>query len=107
MHTQRQYVTFAGECRADRGDIVRVVSQHVQDRPERFLLDLVEGFELHQRRTNPVARLSERARRVALVDGNQMFTRPGPRLIDAAEWLTGWLNDRPNIIPAGFPWEPF
>ena len=48
-----------------------------------------------------------RAGRVALVDGNQMFNRPGPRLIDAAEWLTGWLNDRPNIMPAGFPWEPF
>lgn len=44
-----------------------------------------------------------RAGKVAVVDGNQMFNRPGPRLIDAFEWLTGWLNDRPELIPAGFP----
>ncbi|MDX9910613.1 MAG: hypothetical protein RBS39_02140 [Phycisphaerales bacterium] len=44
--------------------------------------------------------------RVALVDGNQMFNRPGPRVIDAFEWLVGWLNDRPELTPEGFPWEP-
>ncbi|MBX3379598.1 MAG: ABC transporter substrate-binding protein [Phycisphaeraceae bacterium] len=43
--------------------------------------------------------------RVALVDGNQMFNRPGPRLVDAFEFLVGWLNNRPEIIPHGFPWE--
>ena len=42
---------------------------------------------------------------VAIVDGNQMFNRPGPRLVDAFEWLVGWLNDRPEAIPADFPWE--
>lgn len=47
-----------------------------------------------------------RAGRVALVDGNQMFNRPGPRLVDAFEWLVGWLNHRPEVIPSGFPWEP-
>ncbi|TVQ63737.1 MAG: cobalamin-binding protein [Phycisphaerales bacterium] len=46
-----------------------------------------------------------RAGKVAVVDGNQMFNRPGPRLIDAFEWLTGWLNDRPELIPPGFPWR--
>ncbi len=46
-----------------------------------------------------------RAGRVALVDGNQMFSRPGPRLVDAFEWLVGWLNGRPEMIPEGFPWE--
>lgn len=44
--------------------------------------------------------------RVALVDGNQMFNRPGPRVIDAFEFLVGWLNDRPELIPPDFPWEP-
>lgn len=48
-----------------------------------------------------------RAGRVAVVDGNQMFNRPGPRLVDAFEWLVGWLNDRPEVIPAGFPWRAF
>ncbi|MBL8990077.1 MAG: ABC transporter substrate-binding protein [Phycisphaerae bacterium] len=44
--------------------------------------------------------------RVALVDGNRFFNRPGPRLVDAFEFLVGWLNDRPELIPAGFAWEP-
>lgn len=44
--------------------------------------------------------------RVVVVDGNQMFNRPGPRLVDAFRWLVGWLNDRPELIPDGFPWEP-
>ncbi|MEC9372843.1 MAG: cobalamin-binding protein [Planctomycetota bacterium] len=42
---------------------------------------------------------------IALVDGNQMFNRPGPRLVDAFEWLVGWLNERPDLIPEGFPWR--
>jgi iron complex transport system substrate-binding protein len=46
-----------------------------------------------------------RAGRVAVVDGNQMFNRPGPRLVDAFEWLVGWLQGRPALIPAGFPWR--
>lgn len=47
-----------------------------------------------------------RANRVALVDGNQMFNRPGPRLVDAFEFLVGWLNRRPELVPASFPWGP-
>lgn len=47
-----------------------------------------------------------RAGRVALVDGNQMFNRPGPRLVDAFEWLVAWLNGLPHLMPTGFPWEP-
>ncbi len=42
--------------------------------------------------------------RVAVVDGNQMFNRPGPRLVDAFEFLVGWLQGRERIIPDGFPW---
>ncbi|MCU0688794.1 MAG: ABC transporter substrate-binding protein, partial [Phycisphaerales bacterium] len=37
-----------------------------------------------------------RAGRVAIVDGNQYFNRPGPRLVDALEFLIGWLHDRPE-----------
>lgn len=43
--------------------------------------------------------------RVAVVDGNQMFNRPGPRLVDAFEFLVGYLNDREELIPRGFPWS--
>ncbi len=42
---------------------------------------------------------------VALVDGNQMFNRPGPRLVDAFCWLVAWINDRPEMLPAEFPVE--
>ena len=40
---------------------------------------------------------------VMLVDGNAMFSRPGPRLLDAMEWMTSWLQDRPDLSPRHFP----
>lgn len=43
--------------------------------------------------------------RVALVDGSQMFNRPGPRLVEAFRWLVGWLHARPELVPACFPWR--
>lgn len=43
--------------------------------------------------------------RVAVVDGNQMFNRPGPRLVGAFEFLVGWLQGRPHLIPRDFPWR--
>lgn len=42
---------------------------------------------------------------IALVDGNQMFNRPGPRLVDAFEWLVGWLDGREALVPRDFPVE--
>eukprot|EP00850_Spirogloea_muscicola_P023641 SM000374S13837 [mRNA] locus=s374:60548:65025:+ [translate_table: standard] len=42
---------------------------------------------------------------VVLVDGNHMFNRSGPRIIDALEWLVAVLKDVPELIPAEFPWE--
>ncbi len=45
-----------------------------------------------------------RNNRVAVVDGNQMFNRPGPRVVDAQEFLVGWINDCPGLIPDDFPW---
>ncbi|KAJ3073037.1 hypothetical protein HDU98_002365 [Podochytrium sp. JEL0797] len=43
--------------------------------------------------------------RVCVVDGSQMFNRPGPRLVDALEFLVGFVWDKEELIPAGFPWE--
>lgn len=43
--------------------------------------------------------------RVALVDGNQHFNRPGPRLAEAFEFLVGFIQERPGVIPEGFAWE--
>ena len=40
---------------------------------------------------------------IVVVDGNRMFNRPGPQLVDAFRWLVGWLNDRPEVVPPGFP----
>lgn len=48
-----------------------------------------------------------KAGRVALVDGNQYFNRPGPRLVEALEFLVGWVNNVPGMIPEGFGWERF
>lgn len=43
--------------------------------------------------------------RVWVVDGNQMFNRPGPRLVDALEWLVAALYGAPELCPPGFPVE--
>ncbi|KAI8813527.1 hypothetical protein BJ742DRAFT_849377 [Cladochytrium replicatum] len=43
--------------------------------------------------------------RVIIVDGNQMFNRPGPRLVDCLEFLVGVLWDRPDVIPPDYPFE--
>lgn len=48
-----------------------------------------------------------REHRVAIVDGNQMFSRPGPRLVDALEWLVSYLQNRAEVAPSGFPWQAF
>lgn len=45
--------------------------------------------------------------RVAIVDGSQMFNRPGPRLVDAFRWLVGWLHGIDHLVPDRFPWEPW
>jgi iron complex transport system substrate-binding protein len=43
--------------------------------------------------------------RVWVVDGNQMFNRPGPRLVDALEWLVSMLYGMSEVCPVGFPAE--
>jgi len=43
------------------------------------------------------------AGRVALVDGDAMFNRPGPRLVDALEWLCSVLTEQPDRSPPDFP----
>lgn len=46
-----------------------------------------------------------RGAEVYAVDGNQMFSRPGPRLVEAFEFLVGILSGVPGLVPAGFPYE--
>lgn len=41
-----------------------------------------------------------------MIDGNAMFNRPGPRLVEAFRFLVGWLQDRPQLLPPAFPWRP-
>ena len=43
---------------------------------------------------------------IMLVDGNLMFNRPGPRLVDAFRWLVAWINDRLELHPKDFPVVP-
>ncbi|KAF9984967.1 hypothetical protein BGZ65_012075 [Modicella reniformis] len=49
--------------------------------------------------------MADRAITIALVDGNQMFNRSGPRLVECTEWLVMLLHNRPEFEPASFPWE--
>ncbi len=104
-----------GPQQAERraGKSVRVPAEVlVASRPEHLVLCPC-GRTLAQARADAASLVREawwselpavRTGRVAVVDGTQMFARPGPRLIDALEWLVGWLNDRPELMPRGFPW---
>lgn len=97
------------------GPSIRVdADQFIASRPEALIITPC-GLDLETIRRE-VSALTEQSwwaelpavqqGKVALVDGNQMFNRPGPRIVDAFEWLVGWLNDRPELIDADFPWEP-
>ncbi|KAK9759767.1 hypothetical protein K7432_016895 [Basidiobolus ranarum] len=46
---------------------------------------------------------TKNTKKIYLVDGSQMFNRPGPRLVDALEFCAGVILDQPNLIPEGFP----
>lgn len=102
----------AGERRA--GPSIRVTAEQlIESRPEAIVICPC-GVGLPDARNAATTLLTQpwasqlpavRAGRVAIVDGNQMFNRPGPRLIDAFEWLVSWLNSRPALTPASFPWE--
>lgn len=43
---------------------------------------------------------------IALVNADA-FAVPGPGLVDAFEFLVGWLQARESLIPKAFPWEPW
>lgn len=42
--------------------------------------------------------------RVAIIEGDALAT-PGPGLVDAFEFLVGFLNQREELIPQNVPWE--
>jgi hypothetical protein len=46
-----------------------------------------------------------RSGRIAIIDGNQYFSRPGPRLIEGFAFLVGYLQGRPELVPPGFAWS--
>lgn len=106
-----------GPQQAERvaGKSVRVPSKaFAATRPE-FLIVAPCGFELAQTR-EAVSELrwqdwfetlpAVQNGRVALVAGNQHFNRPGPRLTEAFAFLVGFIQQRPELIPDGFAWEP-
>ncbi|MEM1330688.1 MAG: ABC transporter substrate-binding protein [Planctomycetota bacterium] len=108
----------AGPMQAERiaGKSIRVPPElFAAAGPERLVISPC-GLNLNQTR-EAVAKIADRdwfqqlpavrSGRVALVDGNQMFNRPGPRLVEAFEWLVSWIQDRPQLCPEGFPWEPW
>jgi ABC-type Fe3+-hydroxamate transport system substrate-binding protein len=106
----------AGPQMAERiaGKSIRVASEVVEALNPDALIISPCGMSLAQTRTCAAALSTQpwfqslkavRTNRVALVDGNQMFNRPGPRLVDAFEFLVGWFNYRPELIPPDFPWE--
>lgn len=70
---------------------------HVQETIKELPPLLASGFWPHLK--------AVKEGRVVLVDGNAMFNRPGPRLVDCFEFLVGLLHDRHDVIPQGYPWR--
>ena len=62
MHAERQAIALGGKRSAHRLDVVRIIADDVQDRPEHFPVDLVERRQLDDRRPEERA-LSRAARR--------------------------------------------
>ncbi len=99
------------------GKSIQVSPQSLIDSNPRFIIICPCGMNFLQTRAcvqqlflqeNWFASLDAvKAGRVALVDGNQYFNRPGPRLVDAFEFLVGFLQQRPEVIPPWFAWEQF
>jgi ABC-type Fe3+-hydroxamate transport system substrate-binding protein len=108
--------TGAGGQMAHRlaGASKRVTPEMVAAAAPEHLIVCPCGLDLHATRREVEALATQewfaslpavRTGRAALVDGSQMFNRPGPRLVDAYEWLVGWLNDIPSLIKEEFPWQ--
>lgn len=111
-----QVVAHAGAAAGPIGATQRAAGKSVRVAPEMLLATRPErvivspcGLSLAKTREE-VARIaageggawwrelvSRPGVRVALVDGNHLFSRPGPRLVDAFEWLVGWINERPEL----------
>ncbi|KAJ3151117.1 hypothetical protein HDU89_002329 [Geranomyces variabilis] len=98
---------------AGAGPSKRTAAQDVIDSRPEILIICPCGLKLEdtKRETRLAMKLdwwddlTRHCEKVAVVDGDAMFNRPGPRLVDALEWLVGFIHDRPDIIPPGFPWE--
>ncbi|KAJ2233029.1 hypothetical protein IWW45_004508 [Coemansia sp. RSA 485] len=43
--------------------------------------------------------------KIVLCDGSHYFNRPGPRLVDSLEFIAGYINDIPYLIPKGIAYE--
>lgn len=46
-----------------------------------------------------------RAGRVAVVEGSRGFGVAGPGLVEGFEWLVGWLQGRPELLPRSLAWR--
>ncbi|KAJ1647895.1 hypothetical protein J3B02_001680 [Coemansia erecta] len=43
--------------------------------------------------------------RIVLCDGSHYFNRPGPRLVDSLEFIAGFINGIPDLIPKNIAFE--
>lgn len=105
--------TTNGDGSSGAGPSRRMTEQFVIDCKPEILIVCPCGLNLEEskRETRLIMEkewwkeLMKSVQRVAVVDGNQMFNRPGPRLVNCLEWMVGYLWGVESVIPSGFPWE--
>lgn len=113
-HWTAQMIEMAGaRTLGDRGASRRITSDEAVALAPEYVVIAPCGLTLAQAMAESVQLMQQswfRALpavlhgRVAVVDGNEMFNRPGPRLVDAFEWLVGFVQGRADVMPGSFPW---
>jgi ABC-type Fe3+-hydroxamate transport system substrate-binding protein len=81
--------------------------EQVEAETERLAAE--DGSWWHQLLQYQEEQQGSEAVRIGFVDGDQMFNRPGPRLVDALEWLVSFLHahdaEARDMCPPGFPYK--
>ncbi|KAJ1942826.1 hypothetical protein EC988_006391 [Linderina pennispora] len=105
---------FTGDNGHRHGDrAIKVTPEELLEAKPDVLIIAACGLEMHTLRKE-IGLISGRdswkairaaVPRIVICDGHYYFNRPGPRLVDSLEFMAGYINRVPDLIPEGFEYE--
>ncbi|ORX67906.1 helical backbone metal receptor [Linderina pennispora] len=105
---------FTGDNGHRHGDrAIKVTPEELLEAKPDVLIIAACGLEMHTLRKE-IGLISGRdswkairaaVPRIVICDGHYYFNRPGPRLVDSLEFMAGYINKVPDLIPGGFEYE--